>query len=159
MTNKLVTLQQLQEILKRHRAEGQRIVFTNGCFDLLHIGHVRSLQAAHRFGDILIVGLNSDISVTRLKGPQRPIVAEDQRGEVLAALSCVDYIVIFSEPDPLNVITALQPDVLVKSSDWNPNKIVGREVVEACGGSVISPPEVSGISTTILIERMKNTPR
>ena len=155
MTDKLVTLQELTTILEHSRVHGQKIVFTNGCFDLLHIGHVRSLQAARRLGDILIVGLNSDASVRHLKGPHRPIVPQDQRGEVLAALTCVDYVVIFSEPDPLYVITAVQPDVLVKSSDWDPQEIIGREVVEARGGSVVSSPEVPGISTTILIERMR----
>ena len=155
MTDKLVTLQELTGILGRSRAQGQKIVFTNGCFDLLHVGHIRSLQAARRLGDILIIGLNSDTSVRQIKGPQRPIVPEEQRGEVLAALTCVDYVIIFSEPDPLRVITALQPDVLVKSSDWDPKEIIGREVVEAKGGSVISAPEVPGISTTTLIERMR----
>ena len=156
MTDKLVTLQELTTILEQCRARGQKVVFTNGCFDLLHVGHVRSLQAARRLGDILIVGLNSDASVSQLnKGPHRPIVPEDQRGEVLAALTCVDYVVIFSEPDPLHVIMAVQPDVLVKSSDWDPKQIIGREVVEARGGSVISSPEVPGISTTILIERIR----
>ena len=153
---KLVTLQELTAILEPCRAQGQKIVFTNGCFDLLHVGHVRSLQAARRLGDILIIGLNSDSSVSHLnKGSHRPIVPEDQRAEVLAALTCVDYVVIFSEPDPLHVITAVQPDVLVKSSDWDPKKIIGREVVEARGGSVMSTPEVPGISTTILIERIR----
>ena len=156
MIDKLVTLQELTLLLEGCRARGQRIVFTNGCFDLLHVGHVRSLQAARRLGDILIVGLNSDASVSQLnKGPHRPIVPEDQRGEVLAALTCVDYVVIFSEPDPLHVITAVQPDVLVKSSDWDPQQIIGREVVEARGGSVISSPEVPGISTTVLSERIR----
>ncbi|MBQ27373.1 MAG: D-glycero-beta-D-manno-heptose 1-phosphate adenylyltransferase [Nitrospiraceae bacterium] len=155
MNDKFVILQELPAIVEQCRARGQRIVFTNGCFDLLHVGHVRSLQAARRLGEILIVGLNSDISVSQLKGPQRPIVSENQRGEVLAALTCVDYVVVFSEPDPLRVITAVQPDVLVKSTDWDPKEIIGREVVEARGGSVLSVPEVTGISTTILIERMR----
>ena len=156
MLDKLVTLQELTLLLEGCRDQGQRIVFTNGCFDLLHVGHVRSLQAARHLGDILIVGLNSDASVRRLnKGPHRPIVPEDQRGEVLAALTCVDYVVIFSEPDPLHVITAVQPDVLVKASDWDPKEIIGRGVVEARGGSIISAPEVPGISTTILIERIR----
>jgi len=155
MTDKLLTAHTLATILEQSRAMGRKIVFTNGCFDLLHVGHIRSLQAARRLGDILIIGLNSDTSVSQLKGPHRPIVPEIQRGEVLAALTCVDYVVIFSEPDPLRIITILQPDVLVKSSDWDPQEIIGREVVEARGGSIISTPEVPGISTTILIERMR----
>ncbi len=155
MTDKLVTAHTLATILEQSRTPNRKIVFTNGCFDLLHVGHVRSLQAARRLGDILIIGLNSDTSVSQLKGPHRPIVPEIQRAEVLAAFTCVDYVVIFSEPDPLRVITILQPDVLVKSSDWDPHEIIGRELVEARGGSIISTPEVSGISTTILIERIK----
>ena len=155
MTDKLVTLQELTALLEQSRVHGQKIVFTNGCFDLLHVGHVRSLQAARRLGDILIVGLNSDDSVRQLKGPHRPVVPQDQRGEVLAALTCVDHVVIFSEPDPLRVITAVRPDILVKSSDWDPQEVIGRDVVVARGGSVVSTPEVAGISTTLLIERMR----
>tara|TARA_B100000315_G_C14519945_1_gene561059 strand:- start:145 stop:627 length:483 start_codon:yes stop_codon:yes gene_type:complete len=155
MSKKNVILEELSVILERCRVQGQRIVFTNGCFDLLHVGHVRSLQAARHLGEILVVGLNSDLSVSQIKGSQRPITPENQRSEILAALICVDYIVIFPEPDPLRVITVVQPDVLVKSADWNPQEIIGREVVEKRGGSVVSLPEVPAISTTILIERIR----
>ena len=155
MSDKLVTLQELVPILERCRAEGQRIIFTNGCFDLLHIGHVRSLQAARRLGDVLVVGLNSDTSVRELKGPARPIVPEAQRSEVLAALTCVDYIVIFPETNPLHVIMTVKPNVLVKSNDWDLQQIIGREVVESNGGLVILSPMVPGVSSTILIDRMR----
>ena len=157
MKEKIATSQDLLSVLARRRHLGHKIVFTNGCFDLLHIGHVRSLQAARAHGDLLVVGLNSDSSVQNIKGIERPIVSEQQRAEVLAALSCVDHVVIFSEPEPLALITAIQPDILVKSQDWDPDAIVGRDVVEARGGSVVSPPVVSGISTTMLIERIRKS--
>ena len=160
MPNKVLTSAQLVPSLDRARKEKKRVVFTNGCFDLLHVGHTRYLQAARALGDILVVGVNSDASVRSLnKSPDRPIVGEAQRAEVLAALDAVDYVVIFTEPDPLNLITALQPDVLVKGGDWAVERIVGREVVERRGGTVRSIPLVPGISTTALVQRIRSQPQ
>jgi D-beta-D-heptose 7-phosphate kinase/D-beta-D-heptose 1-phosphate adenosyltransferase len=138
-----------------HQQAGERIVFTNGCFDLLHIGHTRYLEEAKRLGDRLVVGLNSDESVRQLaKGTDRPIVSADQRAEVLAALGCVDYVTIFDEPDPLALIQALRPDILVKGGDWSTDRIVGKEFVEGQGGSVRNFPLVPDISTTAIIQRI-----
>ena len=157
MTDKVKTSAQLVPILASARAQNKRIVFTNGCFDLMHVGHTRYLQAAKELGDLLVVGVNSDESVKRLnKASDRPIVNEAQRAEVLAALSCVDYVVIFTEPDPLNLITALQPDVLVKGGDWAIDKIIGRDVVEQRGGIVKTIPLVPGQSTTALVQRIRS---
>jgi len=159
MPDKVVTTAQLIPLLNEARRQHQRIVFTNGCFDLLHVGHVRYLQEAKSLGHLLVVGVNSDASVRYLnKAPDRPIVPEAQRAEVLAALGCIDYVVIFPEPDPLKLITALQPDILVKGGDWTPDRIVGREVVEARGGVVKAIPLVPGQSTTALIQRIRSTP-
>ncbi|MDX2251166.1 MAG: D-glycero-beta-D-manno-heptose 1-phosphate adenylyltransferase [Nitrospira sp.] len=158
MSDKIMTAAQLEPVLKHARAQKKRIVFTNGCFDLMHIGHTRYLQAARALGDLLVVGVNSDASVRSLnKGSDRPIVPETQRAEVLAALGCVDYVVIFSEPDPGALIAALQPDVLVKGGDWAINQIVGRETVEARGGIVTTIPLVPGMSTTSLLQRIRST--
>lgn len=158
MNNKLVSHEQLISEIARARANGRRIVFTNGCFDLMHIGHTRYLEAAKALGDVLIVGVNSDASVRSLeKGTDRPIVPESQRAEVVAALGSVDFVVIFPEPDPGRLITALQPDVLVKGGDWPVEKIVGRDVVEARGGVVRSIPLVPGMSTTALLHRIRST--
>ncbi|GIW55475.1 MAG: cytidyltransferase [Nitrospiraceae bacterium] len=155
---KIKTRPDLAAILTDLRRQGKRIVFTNGCFDLMHIGHTRYLQAARELGDVLVVGVNSDASVRSLnKGPGRPIVPHAQRAEVLAALACVDYVVVFDEPDPGALIGALQPDVLVKGGDWAPDRIVGREVVEARGGRVLTIPLVPGVSTTALVERIQTT--
>ncbi len=145
------------KILPIRRAQGRRIVFTNGCFDLLHVGHIRYLQAAHDMGDILIVGLNTDASVQTLnKGNGRPITPQGQRAEVLTALACVDYVVLFDEPDPGQLIADLKPDVLVKGGDWASEKIVGRESVEARGGLVRTVPLVPDISTTAIVEKIRN---
>jgi rfaE bifunctional protein nucleotidyltransferase chain/domain len=157
MADKVMGRAQLVPILDRARAQKKRIVFTNGCFDLLHVGHTRYLQGAKSLGDILVVGVNSDGSVRSLnKSPDRPIVGEAQRAEVLAALDCVDYVVIFPEPDPLSLITALQPDVLVKGGDWAADAIVGRDVVERRGGTVRTIPLVPDISTTALVQRIRS---
>lgn len=157
MSDKVMTKERLVSILEQARAKKQRLVFTNGCFDLMHIGHTRYLQAAKQLGDLLVVGINSDASVRSLnKALDRPIVPEAQRAEVLAALGCVDYVVIFTEPDPLNLITTLQPDVLVKGGDWPVERIVGREIVEARGGIVKTIPLVPDISTTSLIQRIRS---
>jgi len=157
MPDKVMTSRQLAPILEAARGQKKRIVFTNGCFDLIHVGHTRYLQAAKQLGDLLVVGINSDASVRSLnKAPDRPIVTESQRAEVLAALGCVDYVVVFTEPDPLNVITALQPDVLVKGGDWTLDRIVGRDIVEQRGGTVKTIPLVPGMSTTSLIQRIRS---
>lgn len=158
MPTKVTTREELASELARRRQAHQRVVFTNGCFDLMHIGHVRYLQAARRLGDLLVVGVNSDGSVRALdKGADRPIVPDAQRAEVLAALACVDYVVIFPEPDPGALIAALQPDILVKGGDWPLDRIVGRETVEARGGRVQTIPLVPGVSTTTLVQRIRST--
>lgn len=136
------------------RRVGRRVVFTNGCFDLLHPGHVAYLRCARRLGDVLIVALNSDRSIRELKGPGRPILTEEERCQVLAALAMVDAVTVFDAPTPLAVIESLLPDVLVKGGDWPVERIVGREVVEAHGGRVYSLPFVPGVSTTAVIERI-----
>jgi D-glycero-beta-D-manno-heptose 1-phosphate adenylyltransferase len=134
---------------------GQRIVFTNGVFDLLHPGHVRYLQAARRDGDALLVGVNSDRSVRANKGPSRPIIPEDERAELLAALACVDAVVIFDEDTPAEIIRRVQPDVLVKGADWAADQIVGRDTVEARGGNVVRIPIEQGWSTTAILEKIR----
>jgi len=139
---------------ERLRNEGKRVVFTNGCFDLLHPGHVRYLAQARGLGDVLVVALNSDRSVRILKGPHRPVMNEDERAEVISALSSVDYVTIFDEETPRELIAALLPDLLVKGGDWTIDQIVGREEVEAAGGKVLSLPYIEGSSTTDLIERI-----
>jgi rfaE bifunctional protein nucleotidyltransferase chain/domain len=158
MRSKIMTVEKLGPLLAEHRRQKQAIVFTNGCFDLMHIGHTRYLQAARDLGDLLVVGVNSDDSVRALqKGPDRPIVPEAQRAEVLAALTAVDYVVVFQEPDPALLIGALQPDILVKGGDWPLDRIVGRDQVEARGGRVLTIPLVPGVSTTALIQRIRST--
>jgi D-beta-D-heptose 7-phosphate kinase/D-beta-D-heptose 1-phosphate adenosyltransferase len=139
------------------RAAGRRVVFTNGVFDLLHPGHVRYLQQARGLGDLLIVGLNTDRSVRANKGPERPIVSEDDRAEVVAALACVDAVTIFDEDTPHEVIDDLQPDVLVKGADWAAAAIVGRDIVEARGGRVVRIPLEDGHSTTSIVERIRRS--
>ena len=156
MSVKVMTRDELIPLLKAVRTQGKRLVFTNGCFDLMHIGHTRYLQAAKALGDVLVVGVNSDASVRSLnKAPDRPIVSEAQRAEVVAALGCVDYVILFNEPDPQSLIAALQPDVLVKGGDWAVERIVGREIVEARGGVVKTIPLVPDMSTTSLIQRIR----
>jgi D-beta-D-heptose 7-phosphate kinase/D-beta-D-heptose 1-phosphate adenosyltransferase len=140
------------------RARGERVVFTNGVFDLLHPGHVRYLEEARQLGDVLIVGINSDRSVRCNKGDERPIVPEGERAELLAALRCVDAVVVFDEATPHAIISAVQPDVLVKGADWGPDNIVGRDVVEARGGRVVRVQLSEGLSTTELIGRVHRIP-
>ena len=144
-------------LVERWRAQGKTIVFTNGVFDIIHPGHVRYLRDARALGDLLIVGVNSDRSVKALaKAPNRPINSESERAEVLAALTSVDAVVIFDEDTPHAIISALQPDILVKGADWGENAIVGREIVEARGGRVVRIALAEGYSTTKLIERMRS---
>jgi len=147
----------LQRFVREARAAGRRIVFTNGVFDLLHPGHVRYLQAARAYGDALIVGLNSDASVRRNKGPGRPINPEAERAEILAALACVDAVSIFDEDTPAEIIRRVQPDTLVKGSDWPADQIVGRDTVEARGGQVILEPMEQGHSTSSLIDKARGS--
>ena len=147
-------LLELVEIVRERRALGHQVVFTNGCFDLLHRGHTRLLQQARDLGDLLIVGLNSDASVRRVKGPSRPVLPEEERAEVLSALASVDYVVFFDDPDPGSTIAALAPDVLAKGADWAKDQIVGRETVEGRGGRVVTIPLVEGSSTSGIIDRI-----
>jgi D-beta-D-heptose 7-phosphate kinase/D-beta-D-heptose 1-phosphate adenosyltransferase len=152
MRQKIKGREELLNIIKDLKLKGKRIVFTNGCFDLLHIGHIRYLEEAKTLGDVLIVGVNSDSSVQKLKGSERPILPVGERAEILSGLGCVDYITIFDELDPLNLISSLQPDVLVKGGDWKKDQIVGSEVVEKTGGAVVIIPFVQGASTSNQIE-------
>jgi len=151
---KILSLDELAAAARGLRASGQRLVFTNGCFDLLHVGHVRYLAAARLEGDALAVGVNSDASVHRIKGPRRPIVPEAERAEVLAALACVDFVTVFTEPDPLRVILAVQPAVLVKGGDWPEEAVIGAEEVKRNGGRVVRVPVVEGAGTSRIIDRI-----
>jgi D-beta-D-heptose 7-phosphate kinase/D-beta-D-heptose 1-phosphate adenosyltransferase len=152
MQEKIKRKEDLQRIIEDLKAKGKRIVFTNGCFDLLHLGHIRYLEKAKFLGDILVVGVNSDRSVQNLKGPERPILPEEERAEILSGLECVDYITLFDELTPLELISSLQPHILVKGGDWAKETTVGREVVERSGGEVVILPFVEGSSTSNLIE-------
>ncbi|HUT84555.1 MAG TPA: D-glycero-beta-D-manno-heptose 1-phosphate adenylyltransferase [Thermodesulfobacteriota bacterium] len=154
MKEKIKKREELKKILIAHQKAGKKIVFTNGCYDLIHVGHVRYLKEAKSHGDFLVVAVNSDSSVRKLKGEKRPLIPEQERAEVLSALSCVDYLVIFDEVDPHKIISYLKPDVLVKGGDWTVDTIIGRDVVEAAGGKVISLPYIEGdfSSTSKIIE-------
>jgi rfaE bifunctional protein nucleotidyltransferase chain/domain len=154
MLSKIKTAGELLPLIDILRAAGKKIVFTNGCFDLIHTGHTRYLAKARSFGDVLIVAVNSDASVRGIKGERRPINQQDERAETLAALESVDFVIIFDEPDPQGIIRELQPDVLVKGGDWPVEKIVGRDIVEARGGKVVSVPYIDGASTTAIIEKI-----
>jgi rfaE bifunctional protein nucleotidyltransferase chain/domain len=154
-TERLLTEAETEAYVARERASGRRIVFTNGVFDILHPGHVRYLQAARALGDILIVGVNADESVRRNKGPERPFNREEERAEMLAALACVDAVVVFREDIPDRIIQLVQPDVLVKGADWAADQIVGRDTVEARGGRVVRMPIERGFSTSALLERIR----
>ena len=154
MTSKVKTIQELQPLLEILRATGKKIVFTNGCFDLIHTGHTRYLAIARSLGDLLVIAVNSDSSVRTIKGDKRPITPQAERAETLAALECVDFVTIFDEPDPFKIISALQPDVLVKGGDWPVEKIIGGDIVQARGGKVVNVPYVEGASTTGIIEKI-----
>jgi len=155
MIEKILSLDELLGLRKRLRADGNILVFTNGVFDLLHVGHVRYLAAARALGDTLLVAVNSDNTVRKLKGDDRPIVNEAERAEILAALKQVDYVTVFDDVSPRGLIAELLPDVLVKGGDYGLDEIHGREEVEAAGGRVVSLPFVEGLSTSKMIERMK----
>jgi rfaE bifunctional protein nucleotidyltransferase chain/domain len=150
-----LTLEETIVRFGREKRNGKRVVFTNGCFDLLHPGHIRSLEAARSLGDVLIVALNSDDSVRALKGPGRPVTPAQERAEILASLECVDSVLIFEDLTPQKVIAALLPDILVKGGDWPGNQIVGREEVEAAGGKVVLVDVVPGYSTTEILKKIR----
>jgi rfaE bifunctional protein nucleotidyltransferase chain/domain len=159
MIEKILSLEQMNRERERLRLSGLRLVFTNGVFDLIHVGHIRYLTEARALGDCLIVAINSDRSVRQLKGESRPIFHERERAEILAALRMVDYVTIFDDVSPRTLIATLLPDVLVKGGDYGLDEIHGREEVEGAGGSVISLPFIDGASTTSIIEKMKSTKR
>jgi len=154
-TGKIHTTQDLLKHLAYHRQEGDKIVFTNGCFDVLHRGHVEYLKFCKKQGDIVVLGLNSDASVRQLKGPDRPVNNQHDRAAVLSELESIDYITIFDELDPLNIIQQVRPDVLVKGVDWAQKGVIGREFVESYGGRVELAPLVDGKSSTATIEKLK----
>jgi rfaE bifunctional protein nucleotidyltransferase chain/domain len=154
---KLKSLEEIKAIVVDARTNGKKVAFTNGCFDLLHRGHVHVLRAARACADLLIVGINSDQSVKQIKGPTRPVLPESDRCELLGAMEMVDFVVLFNEPDPHNLISAIRPDVLVKGGDWHTEKIIGSDLVEEAGGRVVVVPYIKGFSTTEIIERIKNS--
>jgi D-glycero-beta-D-manno-heptose 1-phosphate adenylyltransferase len=157
--SKIITAEKLLPRLDKARKSGKKVVFTNGCFDILHAGHVRYLTAAAAEGNLLVVGLNSDASVRLIKGDQRPIVKQNHRAEVLAGLGCVDYVVVFDSPDPLLLIQTLKPDVLVKGADWTEETIIGGEFVRSNGGSVVRISLVPEVSTSQIIEKILRVSR
>src|SRR2546423_9625710 len=157
MSGKILSIDELRKERARLRAEGKRLVFTNGCFDILHVGHVRYLQSARELGDALLVAINSDAAVRELKGAGRPVMNEQERAELLAALSAVHYVTVFDDISPRSLIAELLPDVLVKGGDYKLNEIHGREEVERAGGRVISLPFIEGASTSSVIERIKES--
>ncbi|MCU0553386.1 MAG: D-glycero-beta-D-manno-heptose 1-phosphate adenylyltransferase [Syntrophales bacterium] len=152
--NKIYPRAELKTVIDRLKREGKKVIFTNGCFDILHAGHTRYLSEARKLGDVLVLALNSDRSVRALKGPMRPIVPEAERAEVLAALSSVDYVTVFDEMTPLALIEFLRPDVIVKGGDWAEKDIVGADAVRTWGGRVAVMPELEGASTTNIIEKI-----
>ncbi len=152
---KVVSLEELLAVRKRIKNEGKRVVFTNGCFDILHRGHIDYLGKAKALGDVLVVGVNTDSSVRRIKGPDRPVIDESDRAYVLAALASVDYVCLFKEDTPYELIRALVPDILVKGADWAIEKVVGKDIVEAAGGSVQTIEFLPDRSTTSILERIR----
>jgi rfaE bifunctional protein nucleotidyltransferase chain/domain len=154
---RVLTWEQTAAFVNAARSAGRRIVFTNGVFDLLHPGHVRYLQQARSLGDLLILGLNGDASVRRNKGADRPLTPEHERAEVLAALECVDAVVVFEQDTPAEIVRLVQPDILVKGADWPADQIVGRDTVEARGGRVVLVPVEQGHSTSSIISRIRDT--
>lgn len=153
--NKIYTRELLKEKIDQLKKEGKKIVFTNGCFDILHAGHTRYLREAKKAGDILILALNSDESVRQLKGEKRPLIAENDRADVVASLESVNFVTIFHESTPLSLIEYFKPDILVKGGDWAEDQIVGRELIKKWGGRVVIIPEIEGSSTTNIIEKIR----
>ncbi len=154
MDRKIVTLDEMCRLSSEYRSAGQTVVFTNGCFDILHAGHVSYLARAKACGDVLVLGLNSDVSVNKIKGDGRPVVPENQRAMVVAALECVDHVVLFDAPDPGDMIRIIVPHVLVKGADWPEDQIIGGDFVTATGGQVVRIPFEQEVSTTKIIERI-----
>ena len=152
--NKILDRKILKDNLDVLRREGKKIAFTNGCFDILHVGHVRYLKEAKKTADILVLALNSDSSVRAIKGEKRPLVSEKERAEVLAALECIDFVTIFAELTPLEIICYLKPDILIKGGDWPENRVVGRDEIKQWGGYVTIIPEVAGKSTTDIVDKI-----
>ena len=152
--NKIVTWEALKKQVERVRGEGKKIAFTNGCFDILHVGHVRYLREARKMGDLLILGLNSDASVRAIKGEKRPLVPQGDRAEVVASLASVDYVTLFDEMTPLKLIEYLRPDVLVKGGDWKEELVVGGDAVRSWGGRIVIVPLTEGASTTSIVEKV-----
>ena len=153
--NKILGRKILKEKLDVLRQEGKKIAFTNGCFDILHVGHVRYLREAKKTADVLVLALNSDASVQSIKGEKRPLVPEEERAEIIASLEFIDFVTIFEELTPLGLIDYLKPDILIKGGDWSEDKVVGRDNVKKWGGCVIIIPEVEGKSTTNIVEKIK----
>jgi D-beta-D-heptose 7-phosphate kinase/D-beta-D-heptose 1-phosphate adenosyltransferase len=156
---RIVSQEELISLFGRASRGARKVVFTNGCFDLLHPGHIRSLEAARSLGDVLVVGLNRDASIRQMKGDARPVIAESERAELLSALEAVDFVVLFGEATPREIISRLLPDVLVKGADWGSGEIVGREEVERAGGRVISVPLEPGYSTTSILQKIRSLPQ
>jgi D-beta-D-heptose 7-phosphate kinase/D-beta-D-heptose 1-phosphate adenosyltransferase len=156
VSGKLKNLDELTELAAQARQNGKSVVFTNGCFDILHRGHVHVLRQAKAAGDLLIVALNSDRSVQEIKGANRPVLPETDRVELIGAMEMVDYVIIFDEPDPYKLIAAIKPDVLAKGGDWSAEKIIGADVVEQAGGRIVMIPYLKGFSTSEIIERILN---
>lgn len=154
--NKIQNIPTLAVRVAELKAEGKRVVFTNGCFDILHLGHLELLDKAREYGDVLIVGINSDASVSKLKGAERPILTSIERGRILAALAVIDYVCVFEEDTPLETIKALRPDVLVKGADWKEAGVVGQREVEGWGGQVVLVSLLEGQSTTGIVERIRS---
>jgi rfaE bifunctional protein nucleotidyltransferase chain/domain len=157
VSGKLKSLEEIKAIVVEARNKRKKVAFTNGCFDLLHRGHVHVLREARACGDVLIVGINSDESVKQIKGPTRPVLPESDRCELVGAMEMVDFVILFNEPDPYNLIAAIRPDVLVKGGDWNSEKIIGANLVQEAGGRVVVGPYIKGFSTTEIIERITNS--
>ena len=157
LADKIMVFEDLRQLIAARQAAGQTVVFTNGCFDILHAGHVDLLEEAAREGDVLVVALNSDSSVRGLKGPDRPVNPQDQRARVMAALAAVDFVVLFDEPDPGRLIAGLLPDVLVKGGDWIPETIIGSDTVKAAGGRIMTIPLKYGASTTDIIKKARSS--
>lgn len=153
--NKILSHEQLKKVLEKRKKAGGKIVFTNGCFDILHAGHTRYLNEAKKLGDVLVLALNSDASVRTIKGSPRPFVPESERAYVVASLESVDYVTLFDDDTPLTLIEYLEPHILVKGGDWTEENVIGRKSVQQWGGTVIIIPEVEGISTTNIIEKIK----
>jgi D-beta-D-heptose 7-phosphate kinase/D-beta-D-heptose 1-phosphate adenosyltransferase len=153
---KLKSLEELKSIASQAKARGQKVVFTNGCFDILHRGHLHLLREAKALGDLLIVAVNGDASVRQIKGPARPVIAEAERAELIAALEMVDYVTLFDELDPYRQIEEIRPDILVKGGDWREEEIIGGDIVERSGGKIAVIPYLKGFSTTQIISRLRS---